>query len=167
MHINSDTFHEIQLRAPVEEDGKAIWELVKSTQVLDLNSAYSYLMLCKYFKDTCVVADAGGRIVGFVSAFCLPADPETVFVWQVAVDKAYRRRRLGMTMLKHLLERESCSGVRFLEITVTTSNKAAGSLYRKLAKNLGAPCEASECFPARMFPGGQHEDEMLFRIGPF
>ena len=56
-------------RSPSEEDGKDIWELVKSTRVLDLNSAYSYLLLSKYFCDTCVVAEVNGKIVGFVSAF--------------------------------------------------------------------------------------------------
>ncbi|HBQ24847.1 MAG TPA: diaminobutyrate acetyltransferase, partial [Syntrophomonas sp.] len=48
------------MRFPSEEDGRGIWELVKSTRVLDLNSAYSYLLLSKYFSDTCVVAEVEG-----------------------------------------------------------------------------------------------------------
>jgi L-2,4-diaminobutyric acid acetyltransferase len=167
MPTNAAPSQAIKLRTPVVEDGKAIWELVKSTKVLDLNSSYNYIMLSKYFSDTCVVADAEGKIAGYISAFCSPIDPEVLFIWQVAVDEAYRRRKLGMIMLKHLLERESCRQVRFYEITVAPSNKAADALYRKFAADLGVPCEVAECFPARLFPGGQHEEEMLYRIGPF
>jgi len=157
---------DLELKIPREEQGKDIWQLVKDTRVLDLNSPYSYLMLCKYFGDTCVAAEYEGRVVGFVSAFRPASDPQVIFVWQVAVDEALRRRRLGMTMLKHLLARESCRQVRYLEITVTPSNQAAYSLYRRLAEELNTTCEESECFPARMFPGQQHEDEVLLRIGP-
>lgn len=167
MEHRRNVIEEFQLRIPVEEDGKGIWQLIKNTKVLDLNSAYSYLLLCKYFSDTCVIAEVGGKIIGFISAFCPPTDPEVIFVWQVAVDEAFRRRRLGMTMLKHLLERETCSKIRFLEITVTPSNKAAEALYRKLAAELNTVCELYTCFPTRLFPGGQHEDELMLRIGPF
>ncbi|MDD2510751.1 MAG: diaminobutyrate acetyltransferase [Syntrophomonas sp.] len=154
------------MRFPSKEDGKGIWELVKSTRVLDLNSAYSYLLLSKYFNETCVVAEADGIIAGFVSAFHPPQQPEVIFVWQVAVDEAFRRHRLGMNMLKHLLARKACSNSRYLEITVNPSNHAAYNLYRKLADELGTSCVEEECFPSRLFPGGQHEEEIMLRIGP-
>ena len=154
------------MRFPSEEDGKGIWELVKSTRVLDLNSAYSYLLLSKYFSDTCVVADVEGTIVGFVSAFHPPMQADVIFVWQVAVDEAFRRRRLGMNMLKHLLAREICSNNRYLEITVNPSNHAAYNLYYQLAYELKTSCIEEECFPSWLFPGGQHEEEIMLRIGP-
>ncbi len=170
MTNSSSSFSELQLRKPREEDGKAIWQLVKDTGVLDLNSPYSYLILCKYFKDTCVVVEeknGNKKIVGFISAFCPPTEQSTVFVWQVAVDEAHRGKGLGMAMLKDLLGRKACEGVRFLEITVTPSNLPATNLYRKLAENLGTACEESTCFPAELFPGTGHEAEWMFRIGPF
>ncbi len=154
------------LRVPVEEDGIGIWELVKSTKVLDLNSPYSYLMLCKYFSDTCVVTEMDNKIVGFISGFRSPADPTVLFIWQVAVDKSTLRRGLGLTMLKHLVKRNSNNPVHYLEITVNPSNEAAYKLYRKLALELDTSIEEIECFPSHLFPGGQHEKEILLRIGP-
>lgn len=154
------------MRIPSEEDGKGIWELVKSTRILDLNSAYSYLLLCKHFSDTCVAADVDGKVIGFISAFAPPKQPEVIFVWQVAVDERFRRRRLGMSMLKHLLAREVCSSSRYLEITVNPSNQPAYSLYHRLAEELETSITEEECFPVRLFPGGQHEEEILLRIGP-
>jgi L-2,4-diaminobutyric acid acetyltransferase len=154
------------LRVPSIKDGKGIWELVKSTRVLDLNSAYSYLLLSKYFSETCVLAEADGKIAGFVSAFHPPQQPEVIFVWQVAVDEALRRRRLGMNMLRHLLAREVCNNSRYLEITVNPSNHAAYNLYYQLAYELKTSCIEEECFPFWLFPGGQHEEEIMLRIGP-
>lgn len=157
---------EVELRLPLIDDGKAIWNLVKETGVLDLNSAYAYLMLCKYFSDTCVVAEEQGRIVGFVSAFRSPKKQDILFVWQVAVAKNQRRKGLGTAMLKNILAREACKGVRFLEITVTASNTVAQKLYRKLANDLQASYEVADCFSVELFPGHSHEAEAMFRIGP-
>ncbi|MGI6648670.1 MAG: diaminobutyrate acetyltransferase [Bacillota bacterium] len=164
--MENDVTEKLRLRSPQEEDAKTIWELIKNTKVLDLNSAYSYLLLSKYFSETCVVAEIENKVIGFISAFSPPHKPEVLFVWQVAVDEAFRRRKLGLKMLKHLLNRGSCRKTQFLEITITPSNKAAESLYRKLAAELKTNCELFACFPAQLFPGGQHEDELMLRIGP-
>lgn len=156
-----------RFRKPCAEDGADIWHLVKDTGILDLNSVYSYLMLCRFFSDTCVVAEYDGKIVGFVSAFRPPECREVIFVWQVAVAESQRGKGVGIALLKELLKREACAGVRFLEVTVTPSNIPSRSLFRKLARETGACCEVSEFFPVRLFPGGKHEAELMYRIGPF
>lgn len=71
-----------------------------------------------------------------------------------------------MDQKKHLLARKICSNSRYLEITVNPSNHAAYDLYRKLADELETSCVEEECFPSRLFPGGQHEEEIMLRIGP-
>lgn len=151
---------------PVEEQSQEIWGLIKNTKTLDLNSCYSYLLLCKYFPETCVVAKSENIVVGFISAFHPPEKPDILFVWQVAVDSSVRRHGLGLNMLKHLLARKSCNKIRYLEITVNPSNRAAYSLYYRLADDLNTSCEETICFPSWLFPGAQHEDEIMLRIGP-
>lgn len=54
-----------RFRVPGAEDGAKVWELIRQAGSLDLNSPYSYLMLCDYFRDTCVVAEDNFGIVGF------------------------------------------------------------------------------------------------------
>lgn len=177
-HRQSDSYHKkpsdnlfvfhkkIQFRKPREDDGSNIWELVKSTGVLDLNSAYSYIILCKYFSGTCVVAECENKIIGFLSAFQPPGRPDAIFVWQVAVAESQRGKGLGSALLKELLKRKECAGVRYLETTVTPSNIPSQSLFRKLARDLGTRCEVEECFPSDLFPAGNHEAELMYRIGP-
>jgi L-2,4-diaminobutyric acid acetyltransferase len=154
------------MREPTVDDGAEIWALVKDTRVLDVNSPYSYLMLGEYFARTCVVAEMRGRLVGFVSAFLPRRREDTVFVWQVAVARSAGRRGLGKAMLRELLARPVCESVRFLEATVTPSNRPSSALFRALARDLGSPCTITRGFPSEAFPGESHEAERLFRIGP-
>lgn len=154
-------------REPSKEDGAKIWEFIKSTKTMDLNSAYAYLMLGHYFSDTCVIAEDKGAIIGFVSAFRPPQDPKTIFVWQVAVHDGYRGKGIGRKLLKELLNRDSCKSVRFLEATVSPTNIASQSLFKGLSRYLDCPCEISDCFPEELFPGSGHEAEHTYRVGPF
>lgn len=144
-----------------------MWELIKETKNMDLNSAYSYLMFSHYFGDTCVIAEDHNQLIGFVSAFRPPSSPDTVFVWQVAVNENYRGNGIGNKLLNELLSREFCKDVRFLEATVSPSNFPSQSLFKGLAKQLGCPCEVSDCFTEEMFPEPGHEAEQTYRIGPF
>jgi L-2,4-diaminobutyric acid acetyltransferase len=167
INLETGLMNRVVLRQPQVADGISIWRLVRDTGVLDVNSPYSYLMLCKFFSDTCVVAEQDGQIVGFVSAFRPPADQQTLFVWQVAVAESQRGNGLGKALLKALIRREACKNVCYLEATVTPSNLSSQALFRGFARDFSIDCEVSECFPAHLFPGGTHESEMTFRIGPF
>lgn len=153
------------LRPPVVEDGPALWRLARDTG-LDANSLYAYLMTVRFFGDTCVVAEHEGEVVGFVTAFHPPRQPDTVFVWQIGVAERMRGRGLASAVLLALLRLPACQDTRYLEATVTPSNRASFSLFRSLADAVEAEFKESPCFPAELFEGG-HEPEMLLRIGPF
>jgi L-2,4-diaminobutyric acid acetyltransferase len=157
----------ITFRTPEVGDGTEIWRLVRELDALELNSAYSYLMFCKFFPKTCVIAELDGEVAGFVFAFRPQTASDTVFVWQVGVDNTLRGRGVGIALLHTLLVREECRDVRFLEATVTPSNMPSQALFRKLARRLDTQCHVSPCFSSDQFPGNEHEDELLFRIGPF
>jgi L-2,4-diaminobutyric acid acetyltransferase len=156
----------ITLRQPCLEDGAAMSKLVQETPPLDANSCYAYMLLCTHFAATCVVAEDEGELVGFVSAYRPPTDPSALFVWQVAVKSAARGRGLAKAMIQTLLARETCRGVTFLEATVTPSNVASQTLFRSLAKEHQARCTETCWFPPEAFGAGEHEAELLFRIGP-
>ncbi|MCP8616120.1 diaminobutyrate acetyltransferase [Salirhabdus salicampi] len=158
--MNTVTFEK-----PTVEDGAAMWELVNNT-TLDTNSPYKYIMMCEFFAETCVVAKENNKLVGFVTAFIPPERPDVVFVWQVGVDASQRGKGLASQLLLHILNRDVCSNVKFLEATVTPSNKASQTLFRRLAQKLSTECEVSECFAENLFPGNDHEKELTFRVGP-
>jgi L-2,4-diaminobutyric acid acetyltransferase len=156
----------ITLRQPCLEDGAVMCQLVQETAPLDPNSCYAYLLLCTHFADTCVVAEDDGELVGFVSAYRPPTDRDVLFVWQVAVKSTARGKGIAKTMIRTLLDRDTCQSVTFLEATVTPSNVASQTLFRSLAKEQNARCTETCWFPPETFGAGQHEAELLFRIGP-
>ena len=56
----------VSIRMPEAKDGKDIYALVKESGTLDANSEYAYLLLGEHFKETCVIAEEGGKLAGFV-----------------------------------------------------------------------------------------------------
>lgn len=144
-----------------------MWRLVRASGVLDENSCYAYLLCCQHFAGTSVIAAQQEKLAGFVTAYRLPEQPETVFVWQVAVAAWARRRGIALAMLRQVLAAPGCRDVSHLEATVTPSNAPSRRLFESLASQLGAPLRVEEGFRSTHFAGGQHEDEELFRLGPF
>lgn len=143
-----------------------MWKLVVDSGKLDMNSAYCYIMLCEYFGDTCFVAEVDGEIVGFVSAFSRPNDPEVLFVWQIAVSIAYRGKGIADSLLRELITSHSCQSARYIETTITPDNQPSQRLFAKLSKRLQAEKAVLEGFAPHLFPDKEHAPEALIRIGP-
>jgi len=148
-----------------------MWRLTKGCPGLDLNSPYSYLLLCRHFSDTCLVAEADEALKGFVTGYLPPGRPDTIFVWQVAVAPDSRRLGLGRRLVDALLDRALRAGVPFLEATVTPSNEASRRLFRAVARDRGADYQESKFFDPEHFPDDgtdpdPHEPELLIRLGP-
>jgi len=167
MTLTTDIETDFHFRKPTKKDGAAVWQLIKDMKVLDLNSSYSYLMWCEIFSETSIVAEREGNTVGFISGFINPNSPDTLFIWQVAVNASERGRGLATKMLRQLLKRTS-DEVEYVEATVSPSNKPSQSLFKGLAKKLDTNCNISDYFTTEDFPeeGEEHEDELLFKIGP-
>lgn len=157
----------IELRLPNLEDGKAVHELIQRCPPLDVNSSYNYFLLCSHFRNTCVVAEADDRLVGFLSAYLLPERPETLFVWQVAVDEAARGHGLAGRMLEHVMERPFCGNVDTLETTISPSNLSSRRVFQRYAEKHQAESSEETFIEVHHFGGEQHEEERLIRIGPW
>lgn len=141
-----------------------MWALAITS--VDTNSPYSYLMMGEFFADTCAVATSGDQLVGFVTGFRLPDDPETLFIWQIAVAESARGTGLGGRMLDEVANRPSPPRIRHLAATVTPDNTASDKLFRAFATRWGAPCEVEDLFEDSDFPPGDHEPEHRYHIGP-
>lgn len=163
LSVHTDT---TTLRAPSAADGGDMWRLVRDSGVLDLNSPYCYLMVAKRFAQTSVVAEEGGRLVGFVAGFRPPDTPGALFVWQIGVDASQRGQGLGTRMLHWLIERTRPLGVTHLEATVTPSNTASQRLFHGVARDHGTECRKTPWLEVDDFPEAGHEPEALLRIGP-
>lgn len=162
------TQQNVSLQHPDASEGAGMWELVKETGVLDLNSAYLYLMMGHYYGQTCLVAKKNDQVRGFVMGFIPPGRENCYFLWQVGVSVTARGQGLATRMIQHLLKQPACKNVRYLETTITPSNAASRKLFQGLARRWDAKLKIQTGFDASLFPHhAAHESEDLFSIGPF
>jgi L-2,4-diaminobutyric acid acetyltransferase len=157
------------LRQPEAEDGAAIWELVRACAPLDENSMYCNLLQCDHFSETCVLAELKGpegktKEVGWISGYVKPSEPDTLFVWQVAVHEDARGMGLGVKMLNALLEREACEGVTRMQTTITSDNAASWGLFRKFAREQGGDLSHEPHYKKDKHFQGQAKTENMVTI---
>ncbi|GAY09078.1 diaminobutyrate acetyltransferase [Pseudonocardia sp. N23] len=163
----SSTAPTVLISRPTVDDGVDVSRLAAESKVLDLNSRYAYLLWCRDFAETSVLArldDPRSAPVGFVTGYRRPDSPDTLVVWQVAVDAATRGLGVAGRMLDELVD--AVPGVDHLETTITPGNDASERLFSAFAERRDAPLVTSELFSADLL-GDDHEPEILHRIGPF
>jgi len=163
------SFPTVMLRRPTDGDGYNLHQLVARCQPLDTNSVYCNLLQCSDFADTAIAAEnAQGELVGFISGYRPPSRPATLFVWQVGVDSSMRGQGLALRMLLALTARVAREyGVRYMETTISPDNGASQALFKRAFDRLDANCTTRTLFARDTHFAGQHEDEVLYRAGPF
>jgi L-2,4-diaminobutyric acid acetyltransferase len=157
---------EIKFEAPTSADGFRVHRLVQACPPLDQNSMYCNLLQCSHFNETSIAANSNGELVGFVSGYLKPAEPGTLFVWQVAVAEQARGQGLACRMIEALLKRPACLNINRIETTITPSNIPSQKLFTRLADLLAAPVRQQEGFDKQKHFNQEHESEQLWQIGP-
>lgn len=154
------------LSAPVAEDGFRVHQLIRACPPLDENSIYCNLLQCDHFADTSVKVERQGELVAFISGYIPPANPEVLFIWQVAVAPDARGHGLGGRMLRYLVDCDACRAVRYMHTTVTPDNEASTAMFEGFARRHGAALSKDLLYHKDRHFGGQHESEIRFTIGP-
>ena len=161
----------LKLRPPLPEDGPRVHQLIEQCPPLNTNSMHCNLLQCTHFARTSVAAlqenEANNNLLGFISAYLIPERNDTLFIWQVAVCEEARGLGLAINMMKQILDRPQCAQVRYLETTITESNKASWGLFKSLAKKLETRLEKPAMFHCDKHFTGKHKSELLVRLGPF
>jgi L-2,4-diaminobutyric acid acetyltransferase len=162
--IKSRTMQNIKLRKPVAEDGAAVWELIGACRPLDENSMYCNMLQCDHFRDTCVIAESGDRVVGWVSGYLVPGDDSTLFIWQVAVSDHARGAGLAGRMLQAIVTRDICRNVAQIQTTITRDNAASWALFQKFAERQNADLDSAPHFTRDDHFDGAHATEHMVTI---
>ncbi|CAI8227966.1 MAG: L-2,4-diaminobutyric acid acetyltransferase [Marinobacterium sp. xm-d-530] len=154
----------ISLRKPCEIDGFQLHELVSRAGKLDTNSIYCNLLQFSHFSDTAIVAESEGKIVGSITGYRVPQHPETLFVWQVAVDPDFRGQGVASKMLNGLARRLVKSGVSHIETTITADNIASQRLFKRFFESVGRdPYTSTPFFEAQTHFHNHAPTEHLYR----
>ncbi|MGF1695760.1 diaminobutyrate acetyltransferase [Vibrio lamellibrachiae] len=162
--IGEDPIKKWTFFEPKAEDGDDVYSLIASCPPLDVNSSYCNFLQSTHFSQTCVLARCDGDIAGFISGYRKPDEPNTLFVWQVAVSPRYRGKGLAYSMLEELLNRDILSDVDAVETTITEENDASWALFKKLDKCNGERGEVSTFLDEKTHFKGKHDTEYLYQI---
>lgn len=157
-----NTLSEATFRQPAVSDGQTLWQMATDSQVLDVNTSYAYLLWCRDFAKTSLIAEIDGTPAGFVTGYLRPDEPEILMVWQVAVGAGFQQRGLAAAMLDELAAR---CGVQGVETTVTEDNAPSNRLFTRFAERHGAELTGTALFTPELYPD-DHDTEYLYRIGP-
>jgi L-2,4-diaminobutyric acid acetyltransferase len=155
----------LQLRAPAVADGPILWRMAARSATLDVNSPYAYLLWCRDFAATSVIAHVDRHPAGFLTGYRRADEPTTMMLWQIAVDSAHRGVGIAARMLDHWARRAQPDGVTHIEASVTPDNEPSQRLFDAFARRWKATIERSELFGSHLFPD-DHAAEQLLRIGP-
>jgi L-2,4-diaminobutyric acid acetyltransferase len=164
MSISENSFH---FRKPEKKDAYPIYTQVKNSPPLELNTYYAYLLITTHFRDTSVVAaDIDDRVLGFIAGYRIPCRMDTLFIWQVCTDKSMRGKGLAKKMVYHIMNREENNDIWFIEATVTPSNIDSNIFFKSLATFFQCEFSCKDYFKKEDFAPLNHEEEVLYRIGP-
>ncbi|NVK17486.1 MAG: diaminobutyrate acetyltransferase [Methylocystaceae bacterium] len=153
---------------PQKRDGRFVYDLITSSPPLDVNSRYAYFLLCDHFASSSIIcreASDDEKVIGFVGGYRKPTDPETLFVWQIAVDEKHRGKGLPAMMLDKMLQVHNPVTITSIEATYTPSNKASYHFFTKYAKAKQALANIDDYLSADDFGSSTgHEEEKLIKI---
>lgn len=156
----------LELRHPIATDGYRLNQLVQASPPLDTNSVYCNLLQCMHFADTSVAALVEGELVGFISGYFPPNEPETLFVWQVVVAEPMRGSGLAKRMLRWLVDQPETEKAIRLATTITPDNSGSWALFESFAKECKTLPVKTLLFQRNKHFAGHHDDEYLVRIAP-
>ncbi len=156
---------DIIFRPPTSSDAAAMHRIAQDSQVLSVNSTYSYALMARHFHKTCLVAEHQGNVCGYITGFAPPEQPKTLFIWQIGVAKPMQKQGLGKELLITLVKAKQPV---FLEATIDPGNQASINLFKSVASYFDADHTyfTTPFFDTNDLHDGEHV-EHLMNIGPF
>ncbi|WP_322630080.1 diaminobutyrate acetyltransferase [Halothiobacillus sp.] len=153
----------IAYREPCLSDGARIHQMVLRAGTLDVNSAYLYFLLADQFHATCALAESDTELVGFLTGYRLPDAPDTLFVWQIAVDPNMRGRGVASGLLHALETRPWFAEIKRIELTISPDNPASRALFARWADSLNKPIHQKPYLSTELLGDG-HQPEDTYWI---
>lgn len=152
------------LRQPEPEDSARIDALAGGFTSHGMSSLQGSLMSHDGFRETSVLAEQDGALIGFVSAYRLPNDPQTLFVWRVDVSETARDTGLASLMMGHLMRVQACDGVTRVQTAIKPSDESAWTLFRRFARWQRSRMDIQPFITQALTPFNQHDTEMMVTI---
>jgi len=148
---------------PSRQHAVELTQRVQQIKTLDTNSGYLYALMCTHFADYCAIALRENTLIGFVTAYPLPTQPATLFVWQIGVCPKARGKGIARGLLNHIQNRPWFAHIREVQCTIDPLNPASRALFTRWAQDLSGTLTEQPFFTALEL-GAHHPPEPLISI---
>jgi L-2,4-diaminobutyric acid acetyltransferase len=152
------------LRAPLPEDGARIAALAEDFVSRKARNIPETLVGRGAFRETSVLAELAGKLLGWVSAYILPYDPQTLFIWAVEVVKSEQNPGLSSLMLGYLMRQEPRAGLTRVQTVISCDEDRPWALFRQFARWQHSRLDIQPYFTQALTPHKRHENDNLVTI---
>ncbi len=114
------------------KDFLKVESLAEKTEELVGHPEHFYRIMELYFGDSFFVARDGGNVAGFILGFKSQRGPGTWFLWQIGVEKAFRDKGLGSSLVERAMQWARDAGCGRIHVTVETGNGPSQALFESL-----------------------------------
>lgn len=103
-------------------------------------------------------------MVGFISGYLRPDEPNNLFIWQVAVAETARGQGLAKQLLSQLIQRPNLADVTQVTTTISPSNTASQKVFQKMAAEFDCKITVTPFLESDLFGSENHEAEELYSL---
>ena len=126
------------VRFPTREDSTPVMELINACEISKYSALSRNILQQDLLSETSVVAELDGQIVGWMAAYKLPHDLETLFVWQLVVSEDERGVGLGSLMINSALKRDIGEDVERVQTAIKSDDLDTWSFFKRFAHSKNA-----------------------------
>lgn len=128
-------------------------------------AAYDSDMFSKWyihhFRDTCLAAEIGGELAGFVMGFCSQTEPDAAYIRIVMVGPEHRGRGIGRALYEAFFERASASGRSVIRCVTAPHKSSSLAFHAKLGFRMEPQKEERGGLPVAVDYDGRGGDRVV------
>ncbi|CAG7648594.1 putative protein YqjY [Paenibacillus solanacearum] len=116
----------------------------------------------RHFRDTCLVAEEEGRMVGFLMGFWSQTLPDEAYIRIVMVDPAARGQGIGRALYEKLFEQAIASGRTTVRCVTAPWKKDSIAFHTKLGFRIEPQQQELEGVPVCLNYDGRGGQRVMF-----
>lgn len=114
-----------KFRHPDENDAPLIQELARKCPPLDVHTAYTYWVICKFFSESCIIAEDDGVPFAYITAI---ETDDTVFIWQICISEKYRGMKISALLIDFVVKYAEAKN-KLVSVSIDRKNTASNSAF--------------------------------------
>jgi GNAT superfamily N-acetyltransferase len=130
-------------------------------------SDYSSDMLTRWyihhFRETCLLAEENGRMIGFIIGFLSQSEPDEAYIRIVMVDPAWRGKGIGRALYESFFERVCVLGRNVIRCVTAPGKKDSIAFHTRLGFMIEPQDQVLEGVPVFLNYDGRGANRVVFK----